>query len=463
MADAQSLLDPADEDNLNRVRTLLKFASCRGQNVRGGAAALDKDKRSPKAAERWQQLFRKYDADGSGCLSIDEVKKIIRRDLRLPERVLNDRDLKMIFRAIDEDGNGTLEFNEFLQYVQKGDPDNRSTTEVLRQVGRAARLALRRNHMRWDGEELLQLFENFDDGQPGVDFNKEQGLGPDEMRRFFRRALNVSTHECSDRNLKVAFQALDTDGSKRLSADEFIDFVRFFASPEGDKEQAKAKEGMGCSLIGGMRGVLPPGRKHQRPGIFSGDPNSMVPFNCTGREHPPRTRSAMRSQSEPVLRSTTALPDIAGTPGAAKSQDKDVFDKLAAGKRRTSVSVVAEMRKSLTVAMINNPLMQLDNTNSAAPGSSQPSSPTSPSKPSIAAASPRKSVDASAASPGDSGQSPKDSKSTPKRRSNGVPGQDSNQGYVVIKGVDALNRVEKRLYAAGIDVRGGLYRAQSTL
>ena len=35
--------------------------------------------------------------------------------------------------------------------------------------------------------------------------------------------------------------------------------------------------------------------------------------------------------------------------------------------------------------------------------------------------------------------------------------------YVVIKGVDALNRVEKRLYAAGIDVRGGLYRAQSTL
>merc|ERR1719215_1821589 len=51
-------------------------------------------------------------------------------------------------------------------------------------------------------------------------------LGPEEMRRFFRKVLDVNVHEAKDKNLAIAFRAMDEDGGGTLDADEFLDFIK---------------------------------------------------------------------------------------------------------------------------------------------------------------------------------------------------------------------------------------------
>mmetsp|Transcript_14358 Transcript_14358/g.29546 ORF Transcript_14358/g.29546 Transcript_14358/m.29546 type:complete len:1082 (+) Transcript_14358:121-3366(+) len=61
-----------------------------------------------------ESVFRRFDVDGSGSITMQEVTEAVRRFLKIPESVLTKHDIRLVFDLIDVDGNGTLSMDEFL-------------------------------------------------------------------------------------------------------------------------------------------------------------------------------------------------------------------------------------------------------------------------------------------------------------------------------------------------------------
>ena len=60
--------------------------------------------------------FKKYDADGSGELGEDELKKVLKGELCAP---LRSRTFATFVREIDRDGNGKVDIDEFCTGTRK--------------------------------------------------------------------------------------------------------------------------------------------------------------------------------------------------------------------------------------------------------------------------------------------------------------------------------------------------------
>lgn len=54
-----------------------------------------------------QELFRKFDTDGSGDLDMSEFILAIRKGGKVNKDQMSDRDIRRLFRLIDTDGGGT--------------------------------------------------------------------------------------------------------------------------------------------------------------------------------------------------------------------------------------------------------------------------------------------------------------------------------------------------------------------
>ena len=72
----------------------------------------------------WFKLFRLVDADGSGLISFEEVHRLIREDLNIPESKLTDASIKSLWGWLDEDRSGHIaagEFGHFMRLHEKPD------------------------------------------------------------------------------------------------------------------------------------------------------------------------------------------------------------------------------------------------------------------------------------------------------------------------------------------------------
>eukprot|EP00931_Biecheleriopsis_adriatica_P103313 TRINITY_DN78165_c0_g1_i1.p1 TRINITY_DN78165_c0_g1~~TRINITY_DN78165_c0_g1_i1.p1 ORF type:complete len:447 (-),score=79.71 TRINITY_DN78165_c0_g1_i1:63-1370(-) len=67
-----------------------------------------------------KKLFAKYDGDRSGTLSSAELKKLIRKELRITVSVLSDSDIDNLTFALDDDGEGTVSIEELLDFIERG-------------------------------------------------------------------------------------------------------------------------------------------------------------------------------------------------------------------------------------------------------------------------------------------------------------------------------------------------------
>ena len=67
----------------------------------------------------WPELFREYDADGSGCIDYSEFNKAVRSpSCGINRAVLSDDELRKMFDAIDADGSGEMDLQEFTDFVE---------------------------------------------------------------------------------------------------------------------------------------------------------------------------------------------------------------------------------------------------------------------------------------------------------------------------------------------------------
>eukprot|EP01062_Namystynia_karyoxenos_P020291 TRINITY_DN17697_c0_g1_i2.p1 TRINITY_DN17697_c0_g1~~TRINITY_DN17697_c0_g1_i2.p1 ORF type:complete len:1000 (+),score=291.23 TRINITY_DN17697_c0_g1_i2:200-3199(+) len=65
---------------------------------------------STEEVHRFETLFKLFDEDGSGCISISELADLMPR-LGI---FLSEDELQVLFHAVDSDGSGDIDFNEFL-------------------------------------------------------------------------------------------------------------------------------------------------------------------------------------------------------------------------------------------------------------------------------------------------------------------------------------------------------------
>lgn len=392
------------EELLARVRSLLVFSvENKGPKV---SAVM---KKSDVMSERWKNIFMKYDSEGTGTLHLRDIKKMVRKDLKISERLVSDQAIGSLFAAIDEDGGGSVEFDEFLHFIHT--PSTRGTItdeEVVNSVARSVRLALHRNKICVS--ELESNFRNFEES--GDIATGE--LDPNDMARFFRRVLKLSKHECSDKALRVAFQYLDDDGSGTMSLDEFMEFIKFCCLEHGKTPLPSRVPG----LIGGMRGELPMRSPTRRPGTLPGSPKSHVPFCLNGRDVLDNGR--LGSSARPWI---------------GRSDTETSLHTLGF---RTSQSLSKHQASSASLPTYQ----ECD--------SEQPSP-----KPPIGVGS-----CTTLKSEGEKGvlTSLKKDPQEKKRVWNGKLPSKTCGGYVLLKGAHALNKVEQRLFEAGIDVRGNYHK-----
>ena len=68
----------------------------------------------------WYRFFKEIDEDGSGRMMYDELVKMVRIHLRMPETQVSDRQLQEVWRALDQDNSGYINAGEFGRFMRLG-------------------------------------------------------------------------------------------------------------------------------------------------------------------------------------------------------------------------------------------------------------------------------------------------------------------------------------------------------
>ena len=65
----------------------------------------------------WDSIFKKYDADGSGELEVDEFIKAVRAECELTRDAVSDTQVQEMFEVIDTDGSGAIDSRELRELL----------------------------------------------------------------------------------------------------------------------------------------------------------------------------------------------------------------------------------------------------------------------------------------------------------------------------------------------------------
>lgn len=445
----------------------------------------------------WKAVFERYDTDGSGNLSFDEIRSMIRVDLKLPERVVSDEELQIFFTTIDLNKSGEVDWTEWLDYVSQGRlKPLKPLDQVLDMAGRAIRLSLRRTATRPDKVEAL--IRSFPEGS-GLSLNRDK-LDFEIFVRILRR-FGLQRHDCTDDNVKMVFRCLDVDNSGYIPLDYLLEFIKCACLSKMPRELGMGKTFPG--LIGGMRGYLEPRAPCNRPGTFPRGTVSgptMMPFCLNGRELPPASRLSLtlppdqrrRQQLRPVIScpelpavSVEALPldELSLSPQAmaalvaSAAQDESEKNREKDDSRPgTNAGISLPAPSPMFGAPHRSTLMPQSAYRASTAPDSMPSTPSMQMSPLALAQAARRNdatgdpfavfkaavVSSSTSRPTSTAESKPKERKEPTRglrsKSQPISPLSPTGRYLVLTGRESLNRVEQRLFEAGVDVRGGFHR-----
>eukprot|EP00929_Paragymnodinium_shiwhaense_P062663 TRINITY_DN31294_c0_g2_i1.p1 TRINITY_DN31294_c0_g2~~TRINITY_DN31294_c0_g2_i1.p1 ORF type:complete len:688 (+),score=202.36 TRINITY_DN31294_c0_g2_i1:105-2168(+) len=219
----------------------------------------------------WVAVFYKFDDDGSGEIEFSEFRALMRRELLIGSKEINEADLKTVFEHIDDDHSGVISAEEFLDFINETmDHDYEQTDTVvdkntLREQswskrGRKGETCLLsrkvdRNFFQ-NPEDPEQEFKGMlkkvrmrlkavqrheditDDGWEQL-FKKVEPSGRISYHDFvklLRRELLIGGKEIPARSIKQVFQYMDEDGGGDISAEELVEFLN-----EREEDEAASK------------------------------------------------------------------------------------------------------------------------------------------------------------------------------------------------------------------------------
>ncbi|XP_033641406.1 calmodulin-like protein 11 [Asterias rubens] len=140
-----------------------------------------------------KSIFAKYDKDGSGCLSQDELKDMARQDFGMTKA-----QAEAFILLTDKDGNQKISFEEFIEWIRSGD-----RFSAIDDKSKFYRL-----------QKAITLFKELDKDGSGV-------LEKSEVNSLLLSQGGKPEH--FDSHLK----ALDKSGDGTVSFPEFLDYLNW--------------------------------------------------------------------------------------------------------------------------------------------------------------------------------------------------------------------------------------------
>ena len=226
---------------------------------------LDPAKRS------WYKLFKFMDSDGSGRVTYEEVRDMVRNEaggLRLGEDKLPEARLQSLWRALDEDASGYITVKEFGLFMKQGETAasgpgwkekrtafNRAEAEEMTKKINQERSAMA-GVQPASKEELRELAVSFNQNMQvllvgtaggdataswyklfiGMDQDKSGRVTYVELKGMVRSetgGLGLRPAQLPESKLRSLWRALDDDGSGFITAKEFGSFMRAGTATSG--------------------------------------------------------------------------------------------------------------------------------------------------------------------------------------------------------------------------------------
>ena len=156
-------------------------------------------------------LFKKYDADGSGELDMEEFTNAVRTDLNIPSSMLPDHELRKMFYAVDVDRGGTVDSTEFVAWLMEPSHEGSRIAAAKQQFQVAAEAATQ--SIGWQ-----YIFDKYDDDGSGE-------LDVEEFTQCVRQECGLTVEKASDAEVAELFGIVDTDESGAIDAAELRTFL----------------------------------------------------------------------------------------------------------------------------------------------------------------------------------------------------------------------------------------------
>lgn len=134
-----------------------------------------------------EQVFKKFDANGDGKISITELGSI----LNALGTVTPEEELKIVMKEIDKDGDGYIDLNEFIEFQRGG-------------------CSLEGDHAVDDEKELREAFNLYDQ-------NKNGKISANELHSV----LKSLGEKCTLKDCRKMIASVDVDGDGSVNFDEF--------------------------------------------------------------------------------------------------------------------------------------------------------------------------------------------------------------------------------------------------
>ncbi|CAK9046055.1 unnamed protein product [Durusdinium trenchii] len=409
----------------------------------------------------WKTIFDRYDSDKSNTLDFEEITAVVRNDLKIAERTLTKVELREFYSQLDQNKDQVVDWHEWLAFVSQGKlKDNRPIDQVMKEVGQALRVGLRRIGVSpVQAEEFVRSLPEASEtiDQPG-------------FFRLFRRGLKIDRNDCPDDNLKRTFASIG-DEEQYVLLQPILDFIKISCLAKTKKEIGLEPTFPG--LIGGMQGNLPARMPRNRPGTFPLGGTVSGPtwgsFALNGRRLPPSSRLAvdMRpgERQRQRLRPSISCPDIHSNTG--KDGNPNLSEKtlalLEAAMEEDSVAPAPPASPLPTSTRgLDRGKFASNNTRVEVPEDR----PVSPGGKAFAdaidaanAVKDQVTLDPFAIFLKVNASAQVDPRKSPKKK----PAREAPpESYRVIVGKDALNRVEQQLLEAGVDMRGAYHHTGRT-
>eukprot|EP00928_Gymnodinium_smaydae_P053942 TRINITY_DN3780_c0_g5_i1.p1 TRINITY_DN3780_c0_g5~~TRINITY_DN3780_c0_g5_i1.p1 ORF type:complete len:474 (-),score=78.58 TRINITY_DN3780_c0_g5_i1:66-1451(-) len=182
------------------------------------------------------EVFRQFDADGSGTITRDELVHVM-RDLcgDLPKA-----DIDRIMDEVDTNGDGEIDYDEFAAWLTKPAAASKSASDAI--VDYSAALRLLFDVYDRDGNGHIELKE----------FTECHGIVVAALNMHLGDSAKVDTLNCS-LDAETVFEHIDSDGNKQLSFSEFLEWMReqFTNSGIPTSEIVEFLEGL-ARMLGGV-------------------------------------------------------------------------------------------------------------------------------------------------------------------------------------------------------------------
>lgn len=186
--------------------------------------ALAREREQESALTECSAVFKRYDKQGKGSLSLRTVSALLSDVGCIPHSKKEQDELAMIMQDADADGSGSIDFKEFRHLNQR-------IQERLRSLRFASDVeyAIRHGFSEEEFRECRGIFWQLDvDGSGGLDFEEIKSI------------LFMLKMKCTSESLQVSFAILDQDDDRVLDFKEFIDLLVMLR--DGDTQFQNAHE-----------------------------------------------------------------------------------------------------------------------------------------------------------------------------------------------------------------------------